>query len=91
MNMTNFSENFKAILKEKNIKASALAIATDCSEGCISFLKHGRNMPSYQVFIRLCVALDVEPHELIGDPKTELNRLESTNDGHYRNTEGIPS
>ena len=59
-----FKTNLKFYREQKNLSQRELAIQADCTDGSIGMIESGKSKPSFDMIVKLAVAMDIHPADL---------------------------
>lgn len=70
-----FAENLSDILRIKMISQKTIAQALEITPSTVNQWVKGKREPSYELLIKLCLFLDIEPSELLGYQRIKKEAL----------------
>ena len=70
MNM--FAERLREILKEKNLSQETLARKLDTTQPTVQRWTAGKQEPSFDTLVKICLELNTDPNDLLGFDEIRL-------------------
>jgi transcriptional regulator with XRE-family HTH domain len=74
-----FAEHLKDLLRIKGFSQKRLAENLNVQSSTVNQWVNGKREPEFDVLLKICVFLDVEPNELLGYKKAKNKILQENN------------
>ena len=75
-----FSKTLRTCREKTGLTQEALAKMAGTSTSYIGYLEAGQRMPTLATFLTLAAALNVDPHEMLGETIRLMNMLQGQDD-----------
>ena len=81
----NFGRNLAVIMCQRRIKLKDLAHRINSPTSNLGLIRAGKTLPSYTTMVKLCVALEISPNELMGNPVREATNIQTLRSNKHGN------